>query len=33
MVLTLFYLDLDIGKRNHEAGLINEKGDSIGKGL
>jgi len=27
VVLTLFYL----GKRNHRAGLINEKGDSIGK--
>lgn len=33
MVLTLFYLGIDIGKRNHEAGLINEKGDPIGKTL
>jgi len=31
VVLTLFYLGIDIDKRNHEAGLINEKGDSIGK--
>ena len=33
MVLTLFYLGIDIGKRNHEAGLIDEKGNPIGKTL
>ncbi len=27
----MFYLGIDIGKRHHEAGLINEKGDPIGK--
>jgi len=27
----MIYLGIDIGKRHHEAGLINEKGDSIGK--
>src|SRR5699024_3758175 len=29
----LFYLGIDIGKRNHEAGLIDEKGNPIGKTL
>lgn len=33
MVLTMFYLGIDIGKRNHEAGLIDEKGNPIGKTL
>lgn len=33
MVLTLFYVGIDIGKRHHEAGLISEKGDPIGKTL
>lgn len=33
MVLYLFYLGIDIGKRNHEVGLVNEKGDPIGKTL
>ncbi|MBM7677033.1 IS110 family transposase [Gracilibacillus alcaliphilus] len=33
MVLILFYLGIDVGKRNHEAGLINDKGESIGKSL
>lgn len=33
MVLTLFYLGIDIGKRNHEAGLIDENGNPIGKTL
>jgi len=32
-VLILFYLGIDIGKRHHEIGLINDKGDSIGKTL
>lgn len=32
-MLTLFYLGIDIGKRNHEAGLIDEKGKPIGKTL
>lgn len=32
-MLYLFYLGIDIGKRNHEVGLINEKGDPIGKTL
>jgi transposase len=27
----VIYLGIDIGKRHHEAGLINEKGDPIGK--
>lgn len=27
----MIYLGIDIGKRHHEAGLINEKGDPIGK--
>jgi len=27
----MFYIGIDIGKRNHEAGLINEKGDHVGK--
>lgn len=27
----MMYLGIDIGKRNHEAGLINEKGNPIGK--
>ncbi|MFD1738713.1 IS110 family transposase [Bacillus salitolerans] len=27
----MFYLGIDIGKRHHEAGLINEKGDPVGK--
>lgn len=31
MVLSLFYLGIDIGKRNHEAGLISEEGNPIGK--
>lgn len=29
----MFYLGIDIGKRNHEAGLIDEKGNPIGKTL
>src|SRR5690625_4760059 len=29
----MFYIGIDIGKRNHEAGLINEKGEPIGKTL
>lgn len=33
MVLILLYLGIDIGKRNHEAGLIDEKGNPIGKTL
>ena len=33
MVLTMFYLGIDIGKRNHEAGLIDENGNPIGKTL
>lgn len=32
-MFTLFYLGIDIGKRNHEAGLIDEKGNPIGKNL
>lgn len=32
-MLYLFYLGIDIGKRNHEVGLINERGDPIGKTL
>lgn len=32
-MLYLFYLGIDIGKRNHEIGLVNEKGDPIGKTL
>lgn len=31
MVLSLFYLGIDVGKRNHEAGLISEDGNPIGK--
>jgi transposase len=27
----MFYLGIDIGKRHHEAGLINEKGNPVGK--
>jgi len=27
----MFYLGIDIGKRYHEAGLINDKGDPVGK--
>jgi len=33
VVLQLFYLGIDIGKRNHEAGLIDEKGNPIGRTL
>lgn len=33
MVLSLFFLGIDVGKRNHEAGLIDEKGNPIGKSL
>jgi len=33
VVLILFYLGIDIGKRNHEAGLIDENGNPIGKTL
>lgn len=33
MVLKLFYVGIDIGKRNHEVGLIDEKGNPIGKTL
>lgn len=29
----MFYLGIDIGKRNHEVGLINDTGDPIGKTL
>src|SRR5699024_3757652 len=29
----MFYLGIDIGKRHHEIGLINDKGDPIGKTL
>lgn len=29
----MFYLGIDIGKRHHEAGLINDKGDPVGKTL
>lgn len=29
----MFYLGIDVGKRNHEAGLIDEKGKPIGKTL
>jgi len=29
----MFYLGIDIGKRNHEAGLIDETGKPIGKTL
>lgn len=32
-MLILFYLGIDIGKRHHEIGLINETGDPIGKTL
>ena len=32
-MVTLFYLGIDIGKRNHEVGLIDEKGNPIGKTL
>jgi len=31
--MSMIYLGIDIGKHHHEAGLINEKGDSIGKTL
>lgn len=31
MVLSLFYLGIDIGKRNHETGLISEEGNPIGR--
>lgn len=27
----MFYIGIDIGKRHHEAGLINDKGDHVGK--
>lgn len=27
----MFYLGIDIGKRNHEVGLINHAGDPVGK--
>ena len=30
-MLSLFYLGIDVGKRNHEAGLISEDGNPIGK--
>ncbi|SDL32574.1 hypothetical protein SAMN05216216_14220, partial [Lacicoccus qingdaonensis] len=26
----MFYLGIDIGKRNHEVGLINHSGDPVG---
>ncbi|SDL13970.1 hypothetical protein SAMN05216216_14115, partial [Lacicoccus qingdaonensis] len=29
----MFYLGIDIGKRNHEVGLINHSGDPVGKTL
>lgn len=29
----MFYLGIDIGKRNHEVGLINDTGDPVGKTL
>lgn len=29
----MFYLGIDIGKRNHEVGLINHAGDLVGKTL
>lgn len=29
----MFYVGIDIGKRHHEAGLINDKGDPVGKTL
>ncbi len=32
-MLILFYLGIDIGKRHHEIGLINDKGNPIGKTL
>ena len=31
MVLLMFYIGIDIGKRHHEAGLINDTGDPVGK--
>jgi len=31
VVFSMFYIGIDIGKRHHEAGLINEKGDHVGK--
>ncbi len=33
MVLAMFYLGIDVGKRNHEAGLIDGTGKPIGKTL
>jgi transposase len=29
----MYYLGIDIGKNNHEAGLLNEEGAHIGKSL
>src|SRR5699024_5298959 len=31
VVCSMFYIGIDIGKRHHEAGLINDKGDHVGK--
>ncbi|WP_181917264.1 hypothetical protein [Virgibacillus dokdonensis] len=29
----MFYIGIDIGKRHHETGLINDKGDHVGKSI
>lgn len=33
MVFSMFYIGIDIGKRHHEVGLINDKGNHVGKTL
>src|SRR5699024_12541671 len=30
VVCSMFFIGIDIGKRHHEAGLINDKGDHVG---